>query len=217
MPAVARIATIVEGHGDRSAFPVVLRRIAADLETAVELPSPIRQPRARLLRPGELERAACLARHDATPDGAVILLLDADDDCPAELGPWLTGRIAEACPDVPVATVLAKREFEAWFLAAADSLRGRRGLPNDLSAPQDPESIRGAKKWLRARMPPGRKYRETADQPALAALIDLCLARTAPSFDRLYRLVAHLVGCTVLSVGTGEDPTGPGSPLPTGN
>ena len=40
---------------------------------------------------------------------------------------------------------LAKKEFEAWFLAAAESLRGQQGLPLDLTSPHYPENIRGAK------------------------------------------------------------------------
>ena len=68
-------------------------------------------------------------------------------------------------------------EFESWFLAGAESLRGRHGLANDLVPPQDPESIRGAKEWLSDRMESSRKYTEVLDQPALAALVDLEMAR----------------------------------------
>ena len=38
--------------------------------------------------------------------------------------------------------VFAKCEYEAWFLAAAES------IAPDVSAPEDTESIRGAKEWL---------------------------------------------------------------------
>ncbi len=102
-------------------------------------------------------------------------------------------RAREARSDLAIGVVLAKREFEAWFLAAADSLRGKRGLATNLTAPDDPEAIRGAKEWLTARMAPGRRYVETLDQSALAATFDLELARRAPSFDKLYRQVAALI------------------------
>ena len=98
---------------------------------------------------------------------------------------------------MPIAVVLAKFEFEAWFLAAAESLRGINGLPEDLEPPADPESIRGAKGWLSRHMTEGR-YSETADQLALTAAFDLNLARRADSFDKCYREITDLL--TILAV-----------------
>ena len=91
-----------------------------------------------------------------------------------------------------VSVILPQREFEGWFLAAAQSIRGRRGLPVDLARPEDPEEIRGAKGWLRERMH-GRVYSETIDQPALAAIFDLNQARSARSFDKCYRDTQSLI------------------------
>jgi len=96
--------------------------------------------------------------------------------------------------DVTVSVVLAKCEFEAWFLAAAESLRGERGLGHDLVSPGDPEGIRGAKEWLRGRMT-GATYSETLDQPALTARFDLDAARRADSFDKCFREIRRLLGC----------------------
>lgn len=78
--------------------------------------------------------------------------------------------------------------FEAWFLASAESLAGTRGLPVDLSAPIDPEAIRGAKDWLSVRMGPSRSYSPTLDQPAFAGAFSIEAARMkSPSFDRCCR------------------------------
>ena len=89
---------------------------------------------------------------------------------------------------------MAKREYEAWFLAAADSFAGSRGFGDDVTAPGDPESIRNAKGWLTERLPPGRAYKELRDQPALTARFDLEQARrSAPSFDKLWRDVSSLL------------------------
>ncbi|HMC63294.1 MAG TPA: hypothetical protein VKJ01_29125, partial [Candidatus Solibacter sp.] len=38
-----------------------------------------------------------------------------------------------------VSVILPEREFEGWFLVAAESIRGKRGLPADLDPPQNPE------------------------------------------------------------------------------
>lgn len=94
---------------------------------------------------------------------------------------------------IPVEVVLAVKEFEGWFLAALTSLRGQRGIQTDAEAPPAPESVRGAKEALRRQMAPGFAYSPPTDQPALAALMDLDAARTAPSFDKLCRAVAGIL------------------------
>lgn len=191
------VASIVEGHGEVEAVPIVVRRIAAIVtpSVAVVTPKPVRLKKGKLNRPGELERVVNLAAERVCRCGGVLVLFDADDDCPAEVAPTLIERCVSARSDVPISVVLAKREFEAWFVAAAESLAGRRDLPDDLGAPDEPESIRGAKEWLSSRMPAGRAYSPTIDQPALAATFDLAAARhTSSSFDKLYREVERLLG-----------------------
>ncbi len=190
-----RISCIVEGQGDVQAVPVLIRRIAEAIDPAlyVQIPSPIRIPKSRLVRPGELERAVELAALTVEGQGGIIVLIDCDDDCPAQQGPQLLHRAVSARPDLHIGVVLAKREFEAWFLAAAESLRGLRGLAHDLVSPSAPESIRGAKEWLSDRMRGKQSYSETLDQPALAARFDLGVARRADSFDKCYREIDRLL------------------------
>ena len=190
-----KIGCIVEGQGDVAAVPLLIRRIAGALypELAIDTPRPIRVHRNQVVQPNELEQEVKLAARRIGEQGAIFIILDSDEDCPAELGPTLLHRALQVCPNSPIAVVLAKQEFEAWFLAAADSLRGQRGLQNDIIPPNDPEAIRGAKEWLRQRMQSGRTYRETRDQPALAALFDIEQARRADSFDKCYRDIARLL------------------------
>jgi len=173
------LACIVEGHGETGAVPVLLRRMAAAIDARVELhiPHPIRLPRSKLLRPGELEKAVQLAAAKVAPAGGVLILMDADDDCPATLAPVLLARAQAARRNLPVAVVLPKREFESWFLAAAESFRDRFRLPEHLRAPADPEEIRAAKEWLRDRLA-GGNYSPTVDQPALARISHRILLRS---------------------------------------
>ena len=190
-----KLGLVVEGHGDFKAAPILFRRIGFDIDPNVSLDvqQPIRRPRSSLVhKPGELERAVELAALKARPRGGVFVLFDSDDDCPATLAPPLLTRAAAAGMGLPVFVILPQREFEGWFLAAAESLRGKRGLPADLAPPQNPEEIRGAKGWLRERMH-GHVYSETIDQPALAAIFDLHQARAAQSFDKCYRDVRSLI------------------------
>lgn len=192
---MSTIACIVEGHGEVEAVPLLVRRLAAELRPGcVPTIRPVlRIPRSKLVKEGELERAVELAARKMEGPGAILVLLDAEDDCPALLGPQLLRRAATCRPDKNPAVVLAKREFESWFLAAAESLRGRRGLPQDLHAPEQPEEIRGAKEWLERHMPPHVRYSETLDQPAFAALFDLRSARRTDSFMKCCREVARLL------------------------
>jgi hypothetical protein len=189
------IASIVEGHGECEAVPILVRRIAQTIDPAIApiIHPVLRIPAAKLLKQGEIERAIELAARKNAGKGGIFVLLDADDGCPAEDAPALLQRATKARSDIPLAVVFAKREFEAWFLAAAESLRGHRGLPNDLTAPPTPEAIRGAKEWLADRMPSGRGYSEASDQPALTAAFDINAARRADSFDKCYRELVRLL------------------------
>ena len=191
-----KIATIVEGHGEVEAVPILLRRIAERVAPgiALEVPRPIRVKRHQILKAEEMERAVALAAGRARPNGGILVLLDADDDCPADLASGLLHRARQSRSDRPIRVVLAKAEYESWFLAAAASLAGQRGIDEAASPPVDSEAIRDAKGWLSACMPPGRRYRETLHQAALTARFDLDSARTAPSFDKMWRDLASLLG-----------------------
>ena len=122
--------------------------------------------------------------------GVLLLLLDAEEDCPAKLAPRLLERARAARCDADVACVLAKRELENWFKAAAASLAGVGGLPNDLSVPANPEEG-GGDTWLTKQMQSqnrGRKYTKPADAVELAKRMDLQQCRDhSPSFDKLCR------------------------------
>ncbi|TKC82990.1 DUF4276 family protein [Trinickia terrae] len=174
---MTRLSSIVEGHGEVAALPVLLRRIALwrSPHTHVDVQTPIRVHRDRFLnRADEFSRHLTLAGDKCGDDGWVLILLDADDDCPAVRGPEILARAQQVLPHRTVSVVLANREFEAWFIGAAASLNGQRGLSITAAADLevDAESPRDAKGWLRERMS-GGTYGETTDQPAFAARIDL--------------------------------------------
>ena len=185
------ISSIVEGDGEVAALPLLLRRLGMDIcpQHWVQAHYPIKVPRDKLLKPKQLERYFRLAVAQAANCG-VLIVLDAEDrehGCPAKLGPQIKERASVERDDVPTLVVIAKNEYEAWFLAAAESLRGQRRLRQDIESPVDPEAIRGAKEWLQERMSTGSGYSETIDQPALTEVFDLQAARRSPSFDRFYR------------------------------
>ena len=193
--APVTIATIVEGDGEKTALPKLLYRLASELSIAeLRVPPPHRINRGKLLAPKGIEQAVSAGAKRVGESGGILVLLDADDDCPARLAPILLERAQGARSDVPVCVVLAKREFEAWYLAAAPSLAGIHGFPADLSMPTAPEQVRGAKEWLSRHRTSGRPYKPTVDQAALASVFDMTNARlNSPSFDKFCRDVKALL------------------------
>jgi Domain of unknown function (DUF4276) len=142
------------------------------------------------------------ARGDRAGDGLtrqigrrkpILVLFDADDDCPKDLADKLTAQCRAAHRDVSVSIVVANREYEAWFLAAANSLATCGRLRAQTIAPSDPESIRGAKEWLKTRMGTGITYSQTRHQPAFSEVMELSEARRARSFKKLEKEVRQLL------------------------
>lgn len=183
-----RIASIVEGDAEVSALGVLLRRLATEVEpySSVDLVPPIRVRRDRFVnKPEEFRRQLLLAAAKSGEDGWILVLLDADDDCPASLGLEIYQQAQQHVPHRRLSVVLANREFEAWFIAAAQSLNGVRGFSVDPDERADAETPRNAKGWMRERMKSGT-YREMLDQPAFAARFDLQQAfENSRSFRKL--------------------------------
>lgn len=176
-----KVASIVEGDGEVAAVPILLRRLAEwrTPEHCPDVLTPIRVRRDRFLnRDDEFRRHLLLAAAKCGNDGWILVLLDADDDRPATLGPVILQRARACVPHRPVSVVLANREYEAWFIAAARSLDGCRSFVFDPHDTTDAETPRGAKGWIKERMAQGG-YGETTDQPAFTARMDLQQA-----FDR---------------------------------
>ncbi|MER5652861.1 DUF4276 family protein [Streptomyces sp. NPDC002131] len=189
--------SVGEGEGEISALPVLLRRLMYEAEIwDADIQPPFMVDRGRLVRPGGVENAveAQARRVPADHPGGILIVIDADDDCPASLGPSLLARAEAIRPDRRTAVVLANREFEAWFLASAPSLSGLAGLAEHLEVPADSETRRDCKGWLTHHRRDGVRYRPRVDQPALTQDMDLDLARAnSPSFDKFCRDITYLV------------------------
>jgi len=189
-----RIQPIVEGHGEVEAIPVLLRRLCEEAGAlGIEIGRPIRQSRSQLVQEATLRRAVQLARLQPHCR-AILVVLDSDDDCPMKIAPRLEAWVCEEAAGVPCAVVMARQEYEAWFLASMESLRGIRGIRDDAISPDAPESIRGAKEHLGTCLRPGRFYSPAADQAALTAKFSLAVAYNGcRSFKRMASAFALLV------------------------
>lgn len=194
-PAIA-VAPIVEGHGEVSAVPILLRRIFHELFgfTTVQILRPIRQPRDKLLENRDecLQKSLNLAVQKLRQAGAppavhlVLVILDADEECAARVGPQFLKQAENLRADAQISVVLAVWEYETWFVAAAESLSKYLDLRGQ-AVPENPEGASCRKSWIEARWR-GTRYSESVDQPKLTAAMDLhCCRSRSPSFDKLCR------------------------------
>jgi hypothetical protein len=170
------LITVVEGHGEDDAVPVLLRRyLEREQAFHVSVARPFRTKRNAVVREGELERtvrAAVALRRTDGEDCSLLVLLDADDDCPVTLASTLEAR-AEAVLDCPVGVVIANREAEAWLLADAEGLAEQFDCSLAAEPPIDVDGVRGAKEWLRQHLDTANRYSPTQDQARWFARIDL--------------------------------------------
>lgn len=182
---------VVEGHGEVAAVPTLCARVLYQL--LGRLPAdwgvdrdPIRQPLSALvderqpspLRPPRaegVEKAVNLAMRSRRAS-ALLLLVDADKDCPVAWGPAARDLAATRAPP---AAVMAVVEYEAWLLA------GHRAF-----ADADADAVRNPKA-VAVRIWPG--YAETTHQVRLTRSLELKLAaQRSASFRKLVRDLKRL-------------------------
>lgn len=193
------VAPIVEGDCEVKCLPVLLHRIWTELlgQPSLLVLNPSRTKRQLVadIPKGELQRkldesSVRLKQKLGTDSrGAILLLLDADNDCPVHVAAKLR-TAAQLRPGFSFICVIAKRMFENWIVAGASSLCGVSSLPDDLELPPNPESCNGAG-WLDGqirRTNPARKYDKIVDSVTFVRQMNLDDARQmSPSFDKLCR------------------------------
>lgn len=190
------IYTIAEGFGETDAVPQLLRRVFQQVYGVydVDFPKTWRVSAGTLLKGNTLE-SYLLTASKKSLCRAVMVLLDADDEeqCPATLGPELLRRGQEVIPHIPLSVVLAKREYETWFIAGVKGLRGVKGLPGNILCPPNPEEIRGAKEWLSRHLPPKLPYAPTSLQASFTTYFDLGDAYDkSRSFRKMWKEMGRL-------------------------
>jgi hypothetical protein len=188
------IQPIVEGHGEVPAVPVLIRRIGALMGIpCAPVGVPIRSKRSLLAKEDGMHRAVRVARQQPGCK-AILILFDADDDCPAEITPKLIHWAEAAAAPLPCAVVLANREYEAWFLGCLEGLLRDRHSESAVAYENDPEAKRDARGELEARFGREFYYVEKEDQPSLTALADLSLVhRRCRSFRKMVKETDRLL------------------------
>lgn len=203
------IAPVVEGDTETGCVERLLQRIWVELLAApvrLQVVVPSRGSRASLVHPNRPDLAEKIEeartklvphlRKDPTSRARILVLLDADNDCPAELAPRLLTAAKSHHADADIACVLAKRMFENWLVGGASALAGVNGLPDPLPARAHFEDRSGSK-WLADQLRAGnptRKYDKIADGLAFVRRFSLQECRgNCPSFDKLCRELETLL------------------------
>ena len=181
------IVPIVEGYAEVDSVPVLMRRLLDEWgKHQLEIGKPVRVRRYQVIKQGELERRVTMAMQRPNCR-AVVVILDADDDCPKDFAPELLKRAEQVAQNTLVSVILPKSELESWFVGSIESLRGVRGISDTACSPPDPEAIRDAKGYLTKAMHGQSTYVEVDDQPAFAERFDLTQAYTScRSFKKFY-------------------------------
>ncbi len=194
MHSKRNLVCVVEGHGDVEAVPQLCNQIFTWLGAKLWFADKkaIRCSRAKLVdmtvnstaKPcKQAEVARVLALAAAREPDAILVLCDADDECP---GAWATTMPPCTHDRRPVASVMAVREYESWLLWALDtSVLTHAKLP-------DPERVRDAKGAL-ARIDPN--YQPSIHQLPRTRSLDIKhVTARSRSFNKLVRELARLSG-----------------------
>lgn len=189
---------IVEGPGDSSSLPELIRRIAYDMNLFDfnACPHPITgQNIPKLLSAGQLERFIC---HATSREGdSVLICLDADKMCPVTEVKKMVDRIAGQHIEKKIAVCLMKSEYESMVLTCLDLVAQR--YPefgwnlDEWRHDSDFEAVVGAKGMIDRLMKKGRKYKETTDQARFTSVLDFVrLKEKSRSFRHLRSAISWL-------------------------
>jgi hypothetical protein len=190
---------VVEGHGETDAIRNLATRLWADLGLPPIVWAPPIRGKDLKTQAGVLRSCEILRSHGDCERALILRDADDVDDCPATSGPETAAWIAGAKLPFPVAVVLARREYEAWFLASLPAIAGREIRPGIVISAGtvfegDPEEKRHAKGWLTAHYPSGKAYRPSTDQLVLTRMLDFAMVRVrgVRSFGTLERALRFL-------------------------
>lgn len=203
-----KLISIVEGHGEQKAVPVLVRRWfryrnytnfgTNDLAVRAAGCGALKVPHNTEEELG-IEHYMEIALLD-NPD-AILVVIDADKECTERrrtnregLGPELLRRAQVVSRGVPTAVVVANREFEVWFIAATERLRSLGEFVSTATFNRNAriETISSCKGKMPGLL--GSSYNPSSDQHRLAQGIPFTQAmrERSPSFGKLLKELDRL-------------------------
>ncbi len=197
------IAPIVEGHTEVGCVAGLLGRVWTELlgySEPLHVLQPSRGNRDALIDLLSSSLAVKVneafanltkrVRRDPAGRGLLLLLLDAENDCPKDMAPRLLEAARKARSDASIACVLAKKMLENWIVAGASTLAGVNGLPDPLP-PRSQFEDRSGVVWIVKQLQAqdrARTYKKTVDAKVFVQSLHLAECRqNSPSFDKLCR------------------------------
>ncbi|NBJ09346.1 hypothetical protein [Microvirga arsenatis] len=172
------IFSIVEGHGEVPAVPVLLRRFAHEIYNRYDFDvlTPFRLPRSKYAKDDELMRSLLLGSVKLSEYSKphILIIMDADDDCPVTEQQRLSRLILNNNFNVPVSLVMPYREYETWFNTSIGPGTNHATFKAPYNPSPNAHGIRDAKGYFeRNYLNQGVFYSETVDQQKYTSLIDL--------------------------------------------
>lgn len=185
-----KILVIVEGDGDVTATPILVRRILAErfeiFDCAIEIHRRRDISHLRSNNWVNFKRYLQVAYKENCP---ILWTLDLDDDCPWTISNEMSQIVVNEGVAQPLAFSMWEKEYEAMFIYDFPTIRDALGIERnkEVIIPDAPNQIRGAKGWLDRQLPKNEKYKETYHQQNLTAQIDI------QHLDHVYRAFQHFI------------------------
>ena len=198
--AIAPLYTLVEGHGEVQAVPVLLSRLGHHLGVRIPWAATLRWKNIHLWEPrhggrGGLLQGLEFLRHKRNV-GGVLVLRDEDDECPKRVAPGISALIDGLDLPFRTAVTLLRPEYEVLFLPCLHRMQ-RAGFSTRTRWDHASwEARRDIKGWLSSQLPGGKSYKPTTDQKPMTEQIDFdeLDAARVPCFGSLARAVRFLGG-----------------------
>jgi hypothetical protein len=199
-----KIVPIVEGLGEVGAVPNLLSKML-HFQNCYDI-YPDKPLNAKgignLTEPEGVEKfvKAAATRPDC---GAILILVDADEECALTRSLDFARRIQVLGIPYPVVIVAAKQMYENWIIASIETIRGQMlesgdRIPIDIKQRDDIESCNG-KYVLKSWLPPGKSYNEPIDQLMFTRLIEI--EHVIPR-SRSFRRLCHALEEAVAAIRT---------------
>jgi hypothetical protein len=121
-----KIVPLVEGKGEVTEFPKLLYRLLYENQRYdIQVAAPKNAHGCDNLKKLDgLEKFLCIAAIEPGCS-AILILMDADGDCPQKLAQDFARRVQSIGSRFLTVIVIARCEYEAWFLASLDTIVGQ--------------------------------------------------------------------------------------------
>lgn len=190
-----RLLPVVEGDGDLTAVPELIRRVLHDQS---RFDVKVCKPHKRGDLPTILGRFDNFYRTALLERAVILWVIDYDcatcDDPVRDLR-MLKKKAAAVDASTAIEFVFMVKEYESLFLADHETTRKVfTDISPALEFPPNLESVRGAKEWLSKARPKGSSYKPTQHQQRLTAQLDLNRLRArSPSFQNFESALCRLI------------------------